>query len=98
MGSRELGVMRPDVVTGLADDFKVPNHRVLSHFVLQKRQLVKVFGVPLDTFNGLRDVVQVIGQPLPVAAHMGTASARTVARNLSGSAFGVNTSTGKPRS
>ena len=54
--------------------------------------------VVLNALNGFKDVPQVVGQSLRIAAHTGLASASTAARNLSGSPLGVSTSTGTPSS
>ena len=40
----------------------------------------------------------ILGQPLLIAGHIGSASASTFARKLSGNASGVSTSTGTPSS
>ena len=88
---RVLGEVVFDVVAGLADDLEVTDHGILNHLILQELHFVHIFGVAIDALDGLKNMAQVIRQPLFVAAHMGSASASTVARNLSGSAFGVRT-------
>jgi hypothetical protein len=52
----------------------------------------------LNAIDGLKNVFQVIMQPFPAETHTGTASASTAARNFSGNALGVRTSTGTPSS
>ena len=51
-----------------------------------------------DPLDGLEDVCQVVSKALLIAAHTGRASASTMARNLSGKALGVSTSTVTPSS
>lgn len=51
---------------------------------------------PYDSLNGFDDMRQIVGKTLRIAAHTGRASAITNARNVSGKAFGVTTSTGTP--
>jgi len=52
----------------------------------------------VDPFDRFQRVRQIVDQAQPVLAHTGMACASTVARKLSGSAFGVSTSTDTPSS
>ena len=92
------GVVILDVVAGLADDFDVPDHGVLNHFVAQERRFIDVLDVAVNAVDRFPNRPQVVRQPRLVAGHTGTAWASTVSRNFSGRAFGVSTSTGTPKS
>lgn len=98
MPSREVAIMLLDIVAGVAENFQISNDGVLYQFVLQESDYIHILGIAVDPLGRLQDVRQIIDQALPMLAHTGTACASTVARNVSGSAFGVSTSTGTPSS
>ena len=98
MRCSELGGVLLDVVAGLANDLQVADHGVLYQRVVQERHFVHMPGVAPDALDGFEDVGQIVGQPLLIAGHIGSASASTFARKLSGNASGVSTSTGTPSS
>src|SRR5690606_15460714 len=95
---RKLRAMCLDVMAGFPDDFKVADHGILSHLVFQECHFAHVLSVTIDALDSFQDVRQIIREALFVTAHTGNASDSTAARNFSGRAFGVNTSTGTPSS
>jgi hypothetical protein len=60
--------------------------------------LIDRHDVALDAFDGFGDVVEVVRQALAVVAHSGIACDSTDARNFTGSAICVSTSTRTPSS
>ncbi len=82
-----------DVSTCLTDDFKITNHCILEHGIVQKASFIHILAVAENTGDCLIDVAQVVRQPKRIADQRVRASAITLRRNFSGKAAGVNTST-----
>jgi hypothetical protein len=56
MRSREIRMVLLDVVTGLADDLEIADHRILHQLIVQACHFVHAPGVAHIALNGLGDV------------------------------------------
>src|SRR3989338_1541112 len=93
----KLFVVALDVARCLANDFKVPYHRVLSFAVLQECNFVHAIDVMLDALNRFENMAKVFRQAERIGfAHTGKASFITQSLKLSCNAPGVRTSTDMP--
>ena len=81
-----------NVIAGFANDLEVSNHSILNELVVQKGKFIHVRHVFFYALNGFENVCQVVRKTMLIP-HTGRASASTLARKASGSAFGVRTST-----
>lgn len=93
----EFGRNSEDVVTGLSDHFHIPNHGILGFDVDGKAGFIHACRKCLDAGNSLQDMPQKI-LDTQFGIQSVWASAITRARNDSGKARGVNTSTLMPSS
>ena len=77
MNQSKLWLMPGYVFARLADDFEVPDHRILNKRVVEKFILANAPNVALDSFHRLNDMSKVIRQSTDGFAHIGCACAST---------------------
>ena len=82
-----FGILR-QVLDRLANDFELPDERVLSHFVCHER-ITAGTCVLLDVLNGFEDVPEVDA----IVLHKGRTSARMCGRIAGCTLLSVSTST-----
>jgi hypothetical protein len=56
MQSREIRMVLLNVVTGLADDLEIADHRILHQLIVQDCHFVHAPGVANNALDGLGDV------------------------------------------
>lgn len=85
-----------DIFRRLADVLDVSENGILNQLVFEKTDLIDILRIAVDSSDSLENMTEIVRDTRIVFAHTGNASLSTRARNFSGKALGVSTSTPTP--